>query len=392
MHNIGLIEIKCGNHEFSDLCRIAKTDKTKITAFTTSRLFLQIKEELKGKIDDYEWVIKPEQEGNVSFLRKVEKICNKRIDLVVVNSLRSWEFLFLNPKCKKLSIISNLKWWFEDTKSFKIYFKKLFDCTNITDTNPMANAVSGAIVRKIILSYYDGFIVEYPPFKKNIKEMFNKKRPVYFFPNRPYEHFPQPVYDGKVRFAVPGRISDNRRNYDFLLDVFEKLFSKHKKIMELYLLGEPIGNYGKKIFARCKNLIEKGYQIYCPEGYVPVHFLENNMRKVDVIISPLRLCYRSGTVTEIYTVTKGTGIFSDSIKYAKPCIVPNSYNIADEVKTSYLTYKDGEELQRILESLIVDDRKLKKFKKEALLNSQKFSLKNMRNNFDEMVGDLLRND
>ena len=57
--------------------------------------------------------------------------------------------------------------------------------------------------------------------------------------------------------------------------------------------------------------------------------LEENLYKSDVIISPMHMSYRSGSVTEIYTVTKGTGIFSDSIKYAKPMVVPQTYNVTD---------------------------------------------------------------
>ena len=390
MTRIGLIEIKCRNHELSGLCKISNTKKNKITVFTTSSLFPQVKEELKGDIDSYEWVFNKKKESMLSFLKRIEKICSDRIDIIIVNSLRRWQFLFFKPKCKMLSIISDLNWWFKDTTSAKIYFKKIPDKLNLMDSNPMANAISGPIMRKFMISYYDGIIVEYPPFEKYVRDHLNYNKHIYFFPNRSFEGAPpQQKTDNIVRFAVPGMIQKRRRDYDLIIKIFDKLFPKYKKSIELYLLGKPEGKYGQMILSHCKELKEKGYKIHYYKEYVSPKMLEENLYKSDVIISPMQMSYRSGSVTEIYTVTKGTGIFSDSIKYAKPMVVPQTYNVTDEIKTSFIKYTNECDLMNILENLITDRKKLEKLKIEALKNSRKFSLEKLHVKFDKMTGELL---
>lgn len=389
MKRIGLIELKCRNHELSGLCKISNTRRNKVTVFTTTSLFPQVKEELKGKIEDYEWILNKENESILSFLKRIEKICDDRIDLVIVNSLRSWQFMFFKPKCKMISIIYDLNYWFKDTKSLKVYFKKMMDKVNIMDTNPMANVISGPIIRNILLSHYDGIIVEYPPFKQYIRDNFKYEKRIYSFPNTPFGGIHHQQIGNVVRFAIPGMIQRGRRNYDLILRAFEDLFPIYKESVELYLLGKPVGEYGKIILSYCEKLKEKGYKIFCSKEYVPPEIFEESLYKSDVIISPMQLRYRSRCVEEIYTVTKGTGTFSDAIKYAKPVIVPETYNVADEIKTSYLAYKDEEDLRGILESIICDREKLESLKKEALNNSRKFSLEKLHEKFDVMVEELL---
>ena len=389
MARTGLIEITTRNHELSGLCQISHTKRNKVTVFTTTTLFPQVEEELGGKIDDYEWILNEDNESTYSYLKRIEKICTDRIDLVIINTFRNWEFMFFRPKCKMLAFIDNLNHWFRDTKSLPIYIKKAMNRTNIMNTSPMASAITGPFMRRIALSHLDGVIVEYPPFKQYILDNFNYKGKIYFMPNRPFEGVP-PSHNGTmVRFVVPGRIQEIRRDYQLLVRVFERLFAKYKDLIGLALVGEPIGDYGQGIISHCENFSRKGYDIYCPKEYVPPRILEEKLTKADVIISPLQVKYRSGPVEEIYTITKPTGIFSDTIKYAKPCVVPHTYNVTDEVKTSFLTYKDENDLERLLESLVSDRNKLQKLQEEALKNSKKFSLIKLHEAFDNMVEELL---
>lgn len=117
--------------------------------------------------------------------------------------------------------------------------------------------------------------------------------------------------------------------------------------------------------------------------------LEEKLTKTDVILSPMQAIYRSGPLEEIYTITKPTGVFSDTIKYAKPCVVPCTYNVADEVKTFFSAYKDEAELEELLETIISDRNKRRKLQEEALKNSEKFSLEKLHEAFDSMVEELL---
>ncbi len=389
MANIGLIEIKNANHELSDLCKISNTTHNRVTVFTLQDLFSQVEEELHGKIEEYEWVLNRKNEDIFSYLKRIERICNEKVDIVIINTYRDWQFIFFNPRCKMLAIISNLNYWFRDIGSPMRCMKKMMDKSNLRDKRLFTNAITGPIVGNIMLSRLDGVIVEYPPFRSYIQENFRYRGKVYFFPNRPFEGVVSQVNRNRIRFAVPGRIQEERRDYWPVLRVFEKILPKYGESIELHLVGEPIGAYGQSIVSHCEILKEKGYQIYFPREYVPATVLEETLKKSDVIISPIQVKYRSSTVEEIYTVTKGTGIFSDTLKYAKPAIVPHTYHLADEIRKSFLSYKDENELQRLLENLIEDKERLDRLKKEAIKTSKQFSLERLHKSFDKMVEELL---
>jgi len=386
---IGLIEIRAMNHELSGLCKISRSPGNEVTVFTTRRLFPHVRDEFWGNTEGYEWVLDSESESTRAYLGRIERVCNQQVDLVIVNSLRDWEFMLFRPRCKVLAFVDDLNWWFRDTRSFRTYVRKLASLRNVTDNRVIVNAVTGPLVRRAILSHLDGVIVEYPPFRQHLLESLGYRGRVYSIPNRSFEGVlpaDDDANDGKVRFVAPGRIQEVRRDYMALMRVFERLFPRHKDRIALDLVGEPIGDYGQAIISQCEEFVRKGYDVYFPRGYVPHSVLDAKLRRADAIVSPLQINYRSATVEEVYTVTKPSGIFSDTIRYAKPCVVPDTYRVADEMTSSYLTYKGEAELETLLESLIEDRGR---YQTEAVRNSEKFSLARLRDAFDQMVDEVL---
>lgn len=389
MARIGLIEIKSANHALAGLCKISNTPTNSVTVFTTRRLFPRVEEELHGRIGDYEWILDKDDEGVYSYLKRIEQICNDRIDIVLIKTFRHWQFAFFRPRCKVLAHLRNLNFWLRDINSPSILIRKMMDKTNLLSRKLHVNPITGPIVRRAMLSRLDGVFVEYPPLKSYIHESFRYRGKVYFILNRPYEGVvPQPSGD-RVTFTVPGRIQETRRDYRTVMRVFGELFAKYGSTIELRLVGEPVGAYGQSIVSQCEELKGKGFNVSSPTGYVPTAVLDKAMNDADVIISPMRSRYRSVTVEETYTVTKGTGIFSDVVKCAKPVVVPHTYKVIDEIKGSFLTYRDEAELQSLLATLIEDREKLERLKKEAVKTSERYSLHRLHRSFDEMVAELL---
>lgn len=390
MARIGVLEIKARNHELSGLCKISKTTRNEVTAFTTRAIFPHVEEELRGKIGDYEWVLNEENESPSAYLKRIEKICTSRIDLLIINTLRDWQFLFFRPECKVLAFIDDLNHWFKDTSSFSSYLKKMAKHRELLlSLSLMINPLVGPIARRSIISRLDGVIVEYPPFKQYICDNFNYRGKVYFIPNRPFEDEPPLRVNGKVRFVAPGRIQEVRRDYRLLMRVFDRLFAKYRDKIGLDLIGEPIGEYGQEIISHCAGLAQEGFDVFYPTEYVPPRTVEEKMTRADVIVSPLQVIYRSGPIEETYTITKPTGIFSDTIKYARPCVVPDTYRVTDEMKTSFVQYRDENGLVDLLGELIENRERLEKFQEQAIVNSKKFSLEKLHIAFDNMVEELL---
>jgi len=387
MRRIGVLEAKHAHHGLAGSCKIFNTENNKVTVFTSEPLFARIKDELE--IDEYEWVIKRQEESDLRFLKRVERICNGRIDLLVVNTIRITPFLFFNPKCKKILEIYNTNWWFELTQSLGNCFQIVRGGGRYGLLNPMINGITGPIIRKMILKRYDGIIVEYQAIKEYITRNFNYKKNIYILPDLPYEGVQPFNEDEKIRFVVPGGISEQRRDYLAIIDIFKEIFHRYHKRIELYVLGAPQGEYGQEIVNHCRHLKNEGYNIFYFEEYIPESIFREKFSKADVIISPVKLNFTFLGFDEVYSLTKGIGVTSDCIKYAKPLIVPEKFVVAKELKTSILKYKDARELKEIVETLINHREELRNLQREALNNSEKFSLANLHKYSDNMVNGFL---
>ena len=64
-----------------------KTKNTSVTLFTTKKIFSQVTTRLKNT-NDYTLILKEENEGIGSYLKRVETICNKDIDILFVNTIQ----------------------------------------------------------------------------------------------------------------------------------------------------------------------------------------------------------------------------------------------------------------------------------------------------------------
>jgi len=392
MKRIGLLEIRCSLHALSGLCEISNTQKCQVTVFTTKPLFSQVNEELVGNTAGFEWILKEEDESIRKYLKRIERICNSRIDLLVVNSIRNWQFLYFNPECKKIFWMYNVKTWFMPINAVGIFIIRMFTKLKfLTELRSIIVNLMSAITRIYTLPKYDGLIVEYSSIKRYILENFHYKKEIYVFPNWPAKNTPYHSINKKIRFIIPGTVSERRRNYEPVLRTFEDLFLKYNEIIELCLLGDPEGEYGEKIISICKEFKKNGYFISWFEEKVSSDIFERIYINSDVVIDPINLVYEFGYEREIYSVTKGTGVSSDCIRYNKLFIVPFGFEIPKELKSSILTYKSEKDLKNILEAFVGDVKKLENFKKEAFNNSKKFSLERLQGSFNKMVEELLSN-
>lgn len=371
MKEIGILEVHCHVKFLHTTMKICKTKDTNVTVFTTKYLFSRLEKYLENK-EDYNVVLKKDNEGLNSFLKRVEKICNEKIDLLLINTLQVScfylpRFFGFHPRSKTIMTVHTANAWLKPKPVFKL--RKLI---RTIDTN-----LSSFIVSKIILPRFDAINVIYPPIKDYILEETNYNKKIFTLPFNFFDETREvdKKENKKIQFVIPGQIEEHRREYKVIIDAFEKLFNNFNEKIDLYLLGYPVGNYGKQILKRCKRMKKKGYNIFTFDTFVPEGEYNEIILKSDFIISPIKIKTRGmGEIQEIYGVTKGSAVVFEAIQYAKPLVVPYKFNIIKELKSSTLKYHDSNDLAKILIEFIDDRKKLLDFKTAALKNSKCFSL------------------
>jgi hypothetical protein len=371
LKNIGILEIHFHVKFLYSTMRITKTKNTNVTVFTTKEIFSRIKTYLDDK-SQYEFILKDEYESVNSYLKKVERICNEKIDLLLVNTIQMSllnipHYIKFNPISKKIITVHTANHWLKKRFGFNIKnIPRSLDAT-----------LSIFLIRKSILPKYDAINVVYAPIKDFVEKNTSYSKSVYTLPfnffdeNKISKHIKK---DEKIRFVIPGFIEPYRRDFDLTLDIFEKLFEKYNDKISLWLLGEPVGQGGIRVIKRCKKLKEKKYNISFSETFISEEEYNRVLVESDVIFSPLNVVTkRPSGIKEIYGKTEGSALPFEAIQYVKPVIVPSDFNV-DKLNTSSIRYNDKKDLEEKLIELITNKNKLNELSKNALINSKKYSL------------------
>ena len=371
MMKIGILEFLYHHIFFYSLASIAKESGTDVTLFTTKNLQGLVAPIFKDKVQDYKWVIKGEDEKLWSFLKRVEQTANRELDLLFVNTLQGgaphwllyWMFA---PKCKTILVTGRITEWFGGKYRF----------TPQRDIKGLLNHNARHFFTKKILPRFDGIVV-HTKTMEDYALAHHYEKDIFVLPFSIFDgHAPIEKNTREIKFIVTGMIVSHRRDYDGLLDTFVKPWSSGGKGVVLTLLGSPIGEYGERIISRCRLLRERGFDIRFYTKYIPEGVFMSEMESADVLLNPIKPAnyihgmFMSGLV--------------EAIRHAKPGIYPVGYSVPEELLSSSLFYSEIKELPHLIEDKFLNNREfLKELSRNALSNSEKYSLEKVSSYFKE---------
>lgn len=383
---IGLLEIRRHISDLYAFCRYFKTKNTKLTLFTTKTLLSQLMMYFDVR-KNCEVVLKKENENVFSFLKRVENICNEKIDLLFVTTIHEVFsdlicYINFNPKSKMILNVHHANAWLKP----KLVFKIKHPIKSI-DTN-----LSSALINKFIFPKFDAISVTYRPMRNYILNTTNYNKEIFVLPTTFYESeiYKKISYKQKenikLRIVMPGLVQEHRKDYSVVLPVFKNLFKQYNDQLALDVPGMPVGRYGKRIYKTLKQLKNWGYNVSIFKDVVPDDLFDEILLKSDIILAPIRIDSRGDSeIEEKYGLTVNSGNVYDAIRFAKPIIVPSEFNMIEELKSSTLTYNNSKELEEIIAELISSPEKIVKLKKEALISAKKFSPVALQQYFEKNV-------
>lgn len=393
MKKVCIVEIKSGNHSAAELCKYANPEKNEVLLFTISSLLPNIKNDLGLYSKFVEIHVKGDNQSFYSFVQQINKACLNGVDLLILNTVSRWEFMFLELRCPTYAYFYSLRFWFKDLNTVAGFFKNIFQVNYLNllswlPTRWHANPYFGIVIRKMILKKIDGIIVEYPPFIDYLKNKYEVERPIYFIPKRTYDSSSTKRFNQKLVFVIPGMISELRRDYDLVIDAFENIPKDIRSKIKLIVLGKPIKKFGIRIIERLKKLDESDIEVKYFTKFISHEEFSDCLLESDLIISPITLDYRSGVIHEKFTYTKGTGTFPDMIRYAKPTIVPECYNVDDQFGECFIKYKDSSDLSSLIVDFSSDEKKLFDHQRKTREKMQMYSLIKVQKMFGKLLDDI----
>ena len=382
---IGIFEIRRHIPILYTFSRICKTSSTNVTIFTTKELYLRLETYLTEKDKkNYDIILKEDNETFRSFVKRVETICNKKIDVLFINTIHETLldlicYLGFNPKSKTILLIHHVNAWLKPRLIFGIKHP-----IRTADTN-----LASMLIHRFIFPKFDAINVIYHPLKDYIRTNTDYEKEIFTLPTSIFENaktMKRQEDEGKLKIVIPGLIQEHRKDYGTVFPAFETLFKHHKEKIKLCIPGLPVGKFGGQIYNKFKDMEQKGCDVEIFDHFVPDDTFDDILTQSDIILAPIRIKTRAdGDIEEIYGKTVGSGVVFNAIQYAKPIIVPAEFNMLPELESSTLKYSDSIELENIMTKLMSNPEKLQELKREALTNSQKFSLKNLQDYFEKNI-------
>lgn len=411
--SIGLLELTWHPQNLRELCRIVDVQSNDVTVFTSKEIYERWLSEARIDSSSYDWILQGEDETLRSYFERIKAICTEAIDFLMVltpfgSGIVTSHFVEFDPDCVTVCWLYNSQACIESTHSATEARDDLREVTprlrralveEDPDTAERSLKPHRYYMRPYILEHYDGFVVEYPPIRNHLEDNWEWTKPVYCF--SPYVYHSSDTDDvdresdtGIVEITVSGRVVENVRDYDAILDVFEEVFSEHGDEVALSVLGRPVGDYGDRIMERCRALEADEYQVtYYPNtDWVPADEFDRVLERSDVLLNPIYLTEettREPAPDEVRGTTKGTGVLFDALKYGKPLILPEGFTIAPMIEGSTVTYDTPEELRRTIEQLSADRKALDTLNAAAEENASAYTTDKQRKRFNALIRDVI---
>ncbi len=378
--SIGLFETGFHFGYLHAIGRIASAGGARVTLFCTELLHKEVRAMHGNRCSEYTWVVQAAGESMWSYMRRVREYCDRHIQLLIVttcsSTLPNRQFLYymFQPACKTVLVAARVEDWFGEWIPVQWRSVKGFVLWTLR--------VVSQRIRRRELRQFDGLIVETLSAAKYAVER-GYGSPILQLAATVFEGtLIGTRQDARIRFVVPGGLVDYRRDYDGLLDAFEKLFVAGRTNMKLSLLGSPQDHRAKglEILARCRKLRQRGLDIDSYNEHIPEDTFAREIAIADFIIDPLRPGFHG---------TGSSGAVMRAVQYGKPAIYPANSLRHEELASSSLFYETIEDLVRILERAITDVELRTMLSQRAIVNSMQFSLGAVSGRFASFVREIL---
>jgi hypothetical protein len=382
---VGITEIMETGHVVlaETLCKIFCSDSKNQVSLFTIKVHAENLKYLTEKYPNQSIIVKLSQQNEENFLKEIGSTSFDRLYIVTLNRFFR-PFSRWQVKSRVFLVVHNLDEWF-----YISLFQNIRKFIYSVISNPHFK----------LLIYFIKVHFIYPADKKQILKIIHqtngcvvvlsesiRKEVNNLNINVPVEVVPFSVFDPSLvnidmginkplRICIPGILSQYRRNYLGLLDIVEKQLGSYKNRFIIDFLGgiqsDNLLNDSKPILERIERLNRDGFSIIMhPVNFIPPVEYDKELSLADIILGNMNVVLNKFSE---YGKTKETGLPFAMIKAAKPGILPDNYPFPKEIGSSILLYHDFQDLGRILINLINDRQSVIVLKKEALVNSKKFT-------------------
>ena len=376
---VGIIEV-CEPNHYTAVSALAQTylvdPLNEVIIFTTGKI-KSLLAELSGRV---KFIIKPEEQSVAEFLSAMSHYPLDRIHINTISKFYK-EFAYINWRSSVYFTVHNIDLWYDNslvnrTKTLISDYKsrprdlKLPLILFVKDF--WRQYFRDQFIKRISKGNYK--IIVYSQSQKRHLEKYIESGKILVFPFCLHTDFKdQSVDNKKLRFCIPGSVSNQRRNYTGLFEILDKQLFEIRQDIIIDLLGY-IPEDNRFLLEKIEFLNSKGFEIIYNEGFIDIAGFDDRLSRCDVILGNLKV---QMNVFRKYGETKETGVIFNIIKSGKPGIMPHDYPVDAELKDICLFFKDYDDLATLIMKLNADRESLKILKQKASTVVKQYQPKNL---------------
>ncbi|MDB2431918.1 hypothetical protein N9W88_02605 [Alphaproteobacteria bacterium] len=303
------------------------------------------------------------KESDIRFLGRIRSEINKEFDFLFINSIQGYRILYFY--LIKFKVIT-----FGGAGRISEFFGSRYRLRGFQNLRQILHHNFTKIFLPRVARRLAGLIVHTKK-AKDLAVNEGYKKPIHCMPfslhvGRKNVEKTQPKL---IKFMVTGSISARSRDYFSLLNVFENLWKRGVKNIELTILSSPKTEYGFRVYRRMKQLHADGHPINYFSGWIREAEFVYHSAKADFLVAPiLKDYYGSGEITSVEV---------ESVRMGIPAFYPDWYYVDDEKKDSSIAFASYEHLQQMILSLSENIELVETAKELALENSESFGINNV---------------
>ncbi len=223
-----------------------------------------------------------------------------------------------------------------------------------------ALGIWGVSFRKLILKRAKGIIVANSNMKEYLASRDVEPKRIHVIPFRTLEE--KEVGDlnikefSHLRIVVPGAIDLRKKDLSILRDAILTMPSYQQKKIDVILLGKTVG---KDDLIFCKDWDSRtDCSLKYYREFVSSEDFKLEMYRSHIIFGSLNVIYKDKYHSEIYGVSKDSGLDAQAYAFAKPLLINFDFNVVKEYVSATLYYKSVGDIRRALENLTIPEHYL----------------------------------
>lgn len=373
VRKIGIIEIYSHHVFVHTLGALALESGLDVTIFVTRPIYEELKPLFGERLAEITWVIKDEKENDWQYLKRVESIVRKNIDLLFINTVQGKRiilFYFFKPLKKTIVAAGRISEWFGNRYRILPFSSvRRFLHHNYTH-----------FLMQRCIPCYDGIIVHTPQARDlALTNRYPKK--IMLLPYSLYKGKTEINKPGtKTKFLATGSINETSRDHMGLLKAFERVWANGRKDVSLTVLGMPQSKHGQTVVVYMERLERRGFDIKFFREFIPEEVYLHQAESADIYIAPLNI--------EYYSCGELTSGMVEAIRQGKPCIYPEGHFPDPRFESSSLFYDKMENLPELIVKILDDREILRQLSMHAIANAEPHSLESTTTYFQEQLNSL----